>query len=86
MINMFETQFTSMFGQQWAQQVLQNASTDATLLANIQNAPQAVNPAVGFSTYNLRPFTPAAATPSVTIGLIYLIVSFALSTIRGTED
>lgn len=74
MLNKFQTEFTSMFGEQWAKQVLQNASSDATLLANIQNAPQAVNPAVGFSMFNLRPFTPAAATPSVTIGLIYLII------------
>jgi len=65
-----------MFGEQWARQVLQNASTDATLLANIQNVPQAISPAVGFSMYNLRPFSPPAATPSVTIGLIYLIVCY----------
>lgn len=81
MLNMFQTEFTSTFGKQWSQEVLQMVSSNATMLANIQNVPpQAVNPAVGFSMYNLRPFTPAAATPSVTIGLIYLIVSsFCLS-------
>jgi hypothetical protein len=36
--------------------------------------PQAINPAIGFSLYNLRPFNPAVATPAVSIGLIYLII------------
>ncbi|KIW29952.1 uncharacterized protein PV07_05736 [Cladophialophora immunda] len=33
-----------------------------------------LNPAIGFSSFDLRPFAPAQATPAVTIGLIYLII------------
>ena len=74
LLNAFEKKFTTTFGKQWAEQVLRNATTNPTLATNIVAAPQAINPAVGFTSFNLRPFTPAAATPSVTIGLIYLIV------------
>ena len=68
-LNILETTITSMFGEMWTQMVLQNAS-DPTVLANIQKVPQALSPAIGFSVFNLRPFTPATATPAVTIGLI----------------
>ncbi|KAF1972187.1 hypothetical protein BU23DRAFT_569400 [Bimuria novae-zelandiae CBS 107.79] len=37
-------------------------------------APQAVNPAIGFSEFNLRPFFPYTGIPAVSIGLIYLII------------
>lgn len=67
----FQTQVSSQFGQQWARQVLTNSSLNA---ATYSNAPQAINPGIGFSTFNLRPFGPPAATPAVTIGLIYLII------------
>lgn len=70
----FQTMFTSMFGKMWAGQVLQQASNTASVLSNIQAAPQAISPAVGFSTFNLRPFYPPVATPAITIGLIYLII------------
>ncbi|PMD19114.1 hypothetical protein NA56DRAFT_690814 [Hyaloscypha hepaticicola] len=73
-LQQLQTQVTSSFGQMWAGQVLSRASTDATVLANIQAAPQALSPAIGFSTFNLRPFFPETATPAVTIGLIYLII------------
>ncbi|PMD49468.1 uncharacterized protein K444DRAFT_658023 [Hyaloscypha bicolor E] len=43
-------------------------------MSNIQAAPQAVDPAIGFSTFNLRPFYPPVAIPAITIGLIYLII------------
>ncbi|KAE8423609.1 hypothetical protein BDV36DRAFT_242938 [Aspergillus pseudocaelatus] len=55
------------FGPRWVQTVAQES-------LNISNVPQAINPAIGFNTLDLRPFGPAAATPSVTIGLIYLII------------
>lgn len=42
-------------------------------------APKALNPAIGFSTFNLRPVSPPAATSTVTIGLIYLIIIAFLS-------
>lgn len=70
----FQTEVTSMFGKMWAGRVLSMASSDATILSNIQAAPQAISPAIGFSTFNLRPFFPPTATPAVTIGLIYLII------------
>jgi hypothetical protein len=72
-LNPFMTEAQSMVGQQWAQLVLQNAS-DSTTLQNIQAVPQAINPAIGFSQYNLRPFYPYTGIPAVSIGLIYLII------------
>lgn len=70
----FEQQVTAGFGEMWAGQTLARASTNTAILANIQAAPQAVSPAIGFSTFDLRPFTPAVTTPAVTVGLIYLII------------
>ena len=70
-INMLTTEITSMFGKQWAQEVVSNTSITR---ANLQKVPQALNPAIGFSMYSLRPFTPYVAVPAVTIGLIYLII------------
>lgn len=67
----YQTQVTSVFGQQWVSQVLSDTSLDPATYAN---APQALSPAIGFSMFNLRPFTPQTATPAVTIGLIYLII------------
>lgn len=70
-LNMFQTQVTSQFGQQWVSQVLADTSLDPATYAN---APQALSPAIGFSQFNLRPFAPPVSTPAVTIGLIYLII------------
>jgi hypothetical protein len=61
----------SIFGKSWTQQILQNTSIPVT---NLQAAPQALSPAIGFSLFSLRPFGPPVATPAVTIGLIYLII------------
>jgi len=72
-ISQFMTQATSQVGQQWAKMALQNAS-DPTILSNIQAAPQAISPAIGFSEFNLRPFYPYTGIPAVSIGLIYLII------------
>ncbi len=58
----------------WAKQVLAKAASNTTLLTNMQNAPQAISPAIRFSTFDLRPFFPPVATPAITIGLIYLII------------
>lgn len=66
-----EIQIQSQFGQQWAQRVLSNSSLHPSTYSK---APQAISPAIGFSTYNLRPFFPYVAIPAVTIGLIYLII------------
>lgn len=57
--------------------VLPEASSNATILSNLREVPQAISPAIGFSTFNLRPFSPAVITPAVSVGLIYLtIISF----------
>nr|POE74047.1 nitrosoguanidine resistance protein sng1 [Quercus suber] len=74
MMNVFMTEATSMFGEQWAQTTLQSATSDDTLLQNLAAVPQAISPAIGFSRFNLRPFYPTQATPAETIGLIYLII------------
>lgn len=60
----------AQIGSSWARSVLQNT----TLSQSAAKAPQAVSPAIGFTTYDLRPFGPPTATPWVSIGLIYLIV------------
>ena len=70
-LNSLETEITSSFGKTWSSMVLQNTSIPR---ANLQRASQALSPAIGFSRYNLRPFTPVVTTPAVTIGLIYLII------------
>ena len=67
------TEIVSRVGQMWTPIALRNAS-DPTALSKINKAPQALNPAVAFSTFNLRPFTPPVATPAITVGLIYLII------------
>ena len=66
-----EKDITSTFGSLWAQSIMQNTSISR---ANLALAPQTVSPAIGFTTYDLRPFGPANVTPAVSIGLIYLII------------
>ncbi len=70
-LNQFTANIQAQFGQQWISQVLSNTSLDP---ATYSRAPQALSPAIGVSTFNLRPFAPPQATPAVTIGLIYLII------------
>jgi Protein of unknown function (DUF3533) len=59
----------SEFGTEWASILSQNSSTQ-----NVFLTPQAVNPGIGFTMIDLRPFVPPTATPAVSIGLIYLII------------
>ena len=66
-----QTEVTSTFGQMWTGMVLENTSIPVT---NLQAVPQALSPAIGFSMFSLRPFSPPVTTPAVTIGLIYLII------------
>jgi hypothetical protein len=73
-ITQYMTEATSKVGQQWTSMVMQNATTDTTLVRNAARVPQALSPAIGFSQYNLRPFYPYQVIPSVSIGLIYLII------------
>jgi hypothetical protein len=63
----------AQFGEKWSAIALEN-TTEPGVMSNIRAAPQALNPAIGFSMFNLRPFYPYTAVPSVTIGLIYLII------------
>ncbi|KAB8297628.1 hypothetical protein EYC80_001436 [Monilinia laxa] len=70
----FQSTITSKFGEQWSSQVLEQAATNTSIMTNIRNSPQVISPAIGFSTFNLRPFSPPVATPAVSIGLIYLII------------
>ncbi|PYH92001.1 MNNG and nitrosoguanidine resistance protein [Aspergillus ellipticus CBS 707.79] len=57
----------SYFGPRWVQTVAQEGW-------NFTQVPQAINPAIGFTTIDLRPFGPPVITPAVSIGLIYLII------------
>jgi hypothetical protein len=66
-----ERAVTTQFGTRWAQTLMRDTTISR---ANLQNAPQAVSPAIGFTTFDLRPFGPANVTPAVSIGLIYLII------------
>lgn len=66
-----QTLFAATFGPSWSQSVVSNTSLDRDVIAQ---APAAVNPGITPLTIDLRPFGPATATPSVTIGLIYLII------------
>lgn len=73
-LSSFQTEAQTMIGSEWTRMVLQNATTDTTLLSNVAKVPQALSPAIGFSMFNLRPFYPYQVIPSVTVGLIYLII------------
>jgi hypothetical protein len=73
-ISQFLTQATSMVGETWARQIMQQATSNQTLLENMAQAPSALSPAIGFSMFNLRPFYPYVSIPAVSIGLIYLII------------
>lgn len=66
-LGQFQRVVQSEFGTRWVQ-VLARESW------NMSRVPQAVNPAIGFADVDLRPFSPPSAAPSVTIGLIYLII------------
>lgn len=58
LLNAFMTEATTMVGEAWTKQVMENATTNATLIRNAALVPQALSPAIGFSQYNLRPFYP----------------------------
>lgn len=64
-------QITTTFGRNWTQTVLNNAGYNASVYARV---PQALSPGIAFTSINLRPFDPPTAIPTVTIGLIYLII------------
>ncbi|KAJ5151679.1 hypothetical protein N7492_009974 [Penicillium capsulatum] len=63
-----ETMALAQFGPRWVHELTAQPKNLTSM------PPQAINPGIGFSTIDLRPFTPAIAAPAVTIGLIYLII------------
>ncbi|MCJ1347522.1 hypothetical protein MMC31_005747, partial [Peltigera leucophlebia] len=66
-----EKAMVSQIGASWVRSVMQNTSLTPETIAQ---APQALSPAIGFTSIDLRPFGPATAAPWVSIGLIYLII------------
>ena len=64
-----ENQVLDTFGPQWTRELVANSSADLSRVP-----PQAINPGVAFSSFDLRPFYPAVAVPAVSVGLIYLII------------
>lgn len=70
-LQVLAARFAARFGPSWSANVVSNASLSMDVVAR---APAAVNPGVTPLSIDLRPFGPAPATPSVTIGLIYLII------------
>lgn len=74
LIEEFEQDVSATFGTMWAGKALAMAASNSSIMSAIQRAPQAINPAIGFSTFNLRPFLPPVAEPAISIGLIYLII------------
>lgn len=66
---MLQTQIIADFGKMWAKQALP-LLTNGTAYNETLKVPQAVSPAIGFSSYNLRQFGPSVALPTVTVALI----------------
>ena len=62
---------TTKFATSWAQTVLSDTSLDASIYSR---SPQALSPGISFTSLNLRPFDPPGAIPTISIGLIYLII------------
>lgn len=71
-LSILQNKVLASFGPQWTREVVATAKDLDLDLSNIPA--QAINPGIGFTTIDLRPFTPAVAAPAVTIGLIYLII------------
>ncbi|KAJ5116757.1 hypothetical protein N7456_001105 [Penicillium angulare] len=72
-LSIIQSIILSQFGPLWAREIVSNTST--TTGTNLSTIPfQVINPGIGFTNIDLRPFTPAVAAPAVTIGLIYLII------------
>ena len=67
-----QKQVVATFGRAWIPHLLQNNVSVADM--HIDVSPQAISPGIEFTLYDLRPFGPPIATPTVSIGLIYLII------------
>lgn len=55
----------------WGKVVMSN---NTLTRASLERASSAVNPGISPLMYDLRPFQPPTATPTVSIGLIYLVM------------
>jgi hypothetical protein len=67
-LTILQASILSSFGPLWARELVSGTT-------NFSSAPpQAINPGIGFTNIDLRPFYPAVAAPAVSIGLIYLII------------
>lgn len=71
-LDVLTMQFGKEFGRQWSEQIMSDQSLSRQAMAS---APAAVNPGITPLQIDLRPFQPPAATASVSIGLIYLIIT-----------
>lgn len=69
----FEKVVFMIFGPRWVEMLTQGYLGPLTSLY-IKLVPQAVNPAIGFSKIDLRPFASATATLTVRNGLVFLII------------
>lgn len=68
-LSAFATEVAAAFGPKW----IETLTSDSSI--TLSDAPaQALNPGISFLQIDLRPFSPATATPAVSIGLIYLII------------
>jgi Protein of unknown function (DUF3533) len=70
-IEEFQIRAQAAVGRAWSQELFSRPSLNTTALAAV---PQAVSPAVGFTTVDLRPFGPPQVQPWVSVALIYLII------------
>lgn len=68
-LSILQTNILAEFGPQWARELTGSPSTNLSRVP-----PQAINPGIGFTNIDLRPFAPAVAAPALTVGLIYLII------------
>jgi hypothetical protein len=66
----FQVKALSAFGQTWVSDLLSGSVDTASLAA----VPQAVNPGIGFTQIDLRPFGPPQVIPWTSVALIYLII------------
>jgi hypothetical protein len=64
-----QTRVITKFGPRWIE-IMRNSGS----LKDPRIPTQALNPSIGFTEIDLRPFSPVVATPSVSIGLTYLII------------
>ena len=67
-LTILQASIITAFGPQWARELV----SGNTNLSSVP--PQAINPGIGFTNIDLRPFAPAVTAPAVSIGLIYLII------------